>query len=469
MSHTLRLRTAGDKSDLTPQNVVVMVVGSTRAAIQGLAFGLVVWALPMPGEAQSPSRVPRAFDVTHYDVLLEPRLESRTVVGVVALSVVLHRDDLETVVLNRGSLDIDSVREGGQDRPFLLEGNRVRITLPRGRPKQTRTLTVAYHGTPKSGIVFNAEREQIYTVFSTSQWMVALDDPDARATLRLRLTIPQEWKAAASGRHVSRRLDRPDRQLIEWRQERAVPTYTFGFAVGGFSEVSDVAAGVTLYYLGRGFSAAELRQVFDESARMIAFFSERAGVAYPGTTYSQALVARTAGQEMAGLSIVSEEYGRAVMADPSASGLIAHELAHQWWGNMVTCHAWTEFWLNEGFATYMAAAYREQRFGRETYLADVASMKTRYEQVRARGNDRALVFPNWDRPTADDRTLVYQKGAYVLHELRESIGDEAFWSGIRRYTVEHFGKSVTSADLRAAMEQASGKDLRAFFDRWVYH
>ena len=117
----------------------------------------------------------------------------------------------------------------------------------------------------------------------------------------------------------------------------------------------------------------------------------------------------------------------------------------------------------------MAAAYREQRFGRETYLADIASMKARYEQVRARGNDRPLVFPNWDRPTADDRTLVYQKGGYVLHELRELIGDDAFWSGIRRYTVEHFGKSVTSADVRTAMERASGKDLRAFFDRWVYH
>ena len=177
---------------------------------------------------------------------------------------------------------------------------------------------------------------------------------------------------------------------------------------------------------------------------MIAFFEQRAGVPYPGDTYAQALVARTVGQEMAGLSIVSEEYGRAVIADPSAIGLIAHELAHQWWGNMVTCHAWTEFWLNEGFATYMAAAYREQRFGRETYLDEIASMKARYEQVRARGNDRPLVFPNWDRPTADDRTIVYQKGAYVLHELRELIGDTAFWAGIRRYTAEHFGQSVTS-------------------------
>lgn len=171
---------------------------------------------------------------------------------------------------------------------------------------------------------------------------------------------------------------------------------------------------------------------------------------------------------MAGLSIFSEEYGRAVIADPSAIGLIAHELAHQWWGNMVTNRAFTEFWLNEGFATFMAAAYREQRFGREAYLSDIASMKSRYEQVRARGNDRPLVFPDWNRPTADDRTLVYQKGGYLLYELRELVGDAAFWAGIRRYTTIHFGKSVTTADFRAAMEQASGADLGSFFDRWVY-
>ena len=442
---------------------------STRAG-SAIVVWLAIGAMSPLSDAQPrESDVRRAFSVTHYDVELEPRLESSTVTGSVTLAVVLHRDDVETIALNRGSLEIDTVREGGRAHPFLIEGNRVRITLPRGRPNQTRTLTVTYHGMTASGLVFNAEREQIYTVFATSQWMVALDEPDARATLRLRLTMPRAWIGAASGREVSRREISTDKRLMEWHQDRPVPTYTFGFVVGAFSEVTERAGNVTLRYVGRHATAGDLQRTFDESARMIAFFEQRAGVSYPGDTYAQALVARTVGQEMAGLSIFSEEYGRAVIADPSVTGLIAHELAHQWWGNMVTCHAWTEFWLNEGFATYMAAAYREQRFGRETYLADIASMKARYEQVRARGNDRPLVFPNWDRPTADDRTLVYQKGGYVLHELRELIGDDAFWSGIRRYTVEHFGKSVTSADVRTAMERASGKDLRAFFDRWVYH
>jgi aminopeptidase N len=419
------------------------------------------------GEAQVPAIASgRPFTVTHYDVQIEPELNSRSVSGTATLSIVLA-NDAQTIVLNRGSLEIDEVREAEVTRTFVADGNRVRITLPPAR-SPARTLTIRYHGTPKSGIVFVPEREQIYTIFSTSQWMVALDDPDARATLRLRLTIPQQWTGAASGRHVSRRVVSQNRAIIEWRVDRPMPTYTFGFAVGRFDDVEEHGSGVTLTYFARGLSRDDVRRVFDESARMIAFFEQRAGVAYPGRTYSQVLVERTAGQEMANLSIFSEEYGRAVIADPSAIGLIAHELAHQWWGNMVTCRTWTEFWLNEGVATYMAAAYREHRFGRDTYLKDIQSMKTRYEQVRARGNDRALVFPNWDRPTADDRTLVYQKGGYVLHELRELMGDAAFWAGIRRYTTEHFGMSVTTSDFRTAMERASGKDLGAFFDRWVY-
>jgi aminopeptidase N len=368
-------------------------------------------------------------------------------------------------VVNRGSLQIDAVREGSEARPFEVAGSTLRVSLESGGPR-TRQLTIDYHGAPSSGLLFIAERDQIYTLFSTSQWMPAIDEPDARATLRLRLTIPRDWSGAASGTEISRRPLDDGMQRIEWRQARPVPTYTFGFAVGRFATATERASGVTLRYFGGGLTSSDLRMVFRETPQMIAFFESRAGVPLPGGEYAQALVARTVGQEMAGLSVMSDEYGRAVLADPGAVGLIAHELAHQWWGNMVTCQAFTHFWLNEGIATYMAAAYREHRFGRDVYLRDVASMRARYEQVRERGNDRSLVFPNWQRPTADDRTLVYQKGAYLLHELRERVGDQPFWAGVRLYTTRHFGRSVTTADFRAAMEETSGTDLNELFARY---
>jgi aminopeptidase N len=409
----------------------------------------------------------RAFAVTHYDARLEPNLAARSISGSVILTLAPRGPNATTLAVNRGSLEIDSVMEQGAARPFQIEGSMVRITLPPREASGSRMVTVTYHGTPRNGLTFVPEREQIYTIFSTSQWMVAVDAPDARATFGLRLIVPRGWAVAASGREVSRQSLSPDTDISEWRQDVPVPTYTFGFAAGRFSVVSDASPGVALRYLSNGLSEADVRRVFGETRQMIAFFEERAGRPYPGLAYTQALVARTAGQEMASVSILSEAYGRAVLEDPTSVSLIAHELAHQWWGNMVTCREWTHFWLNEGFATFMAAAYREHRFGREAYEADVAVMRGRYEQVRDRGGDRPLVFPDWNRPSADDRTLVYQKGAYVLHQLRLALGDRLFWEGIRLYTTRHFGTAVSTADFQIAMEQATKRDLRVFFREWV--
>jgi len=340
--------------------------------------------------------------------------------------------------------------------------------VPPSRGGRERTISIAYHGRPTSGLVFVPEREQLYTIFTTPQWMPAVDEPNARATFRLRLHVPRAWIGPASGREVSRRAASDGIDVVEWLQERPVPAYTFGFSVGRFSEATDREGGVTLRYFANGFTPDEMRTIFGESRQMLRFFEERSGVPYGSQTYSQVLVARTVGQEMAGLSVVSEEYGRAVLKDSMAIGLLAHEFSHQWWGNMVTCHSFTEFWLNEGFATFMAAAYDERRFGPEAYRRDIERIRVRYDEVRQNGGDRSLAFPDWNRPSASDRTIVYQKGAYVLHRLREQIGDDAFWAGIRRYTLAHAGRSVTTEDFKRSMEESTGSNLGAFFDKWVY-
>jgi aminopeptidase N len=223
-----------------------------------------------------------------------------------------------------------------------------------------------------------------------------------------------------------------------------------------------------LTYLGAGFSAQELKTIFRDTPRMESFLEERAGLPFPDDAYAQALVAVSSGQEMGGLAHMSEAYGRAVLADPASTSLIAHELAHQWWGNLVTNRDWTHFWLNEGFATFMAAAYAEQARGRDAYLADVERWRTRVQKLRADGRDRRLVFPEWNRPTVDDRAVVYQKGALALHELRTLLGDAAFWTAVRAYTKTHAGQAVVSADLQRSFEASSGRDLRAFFEEWVY-
>jgi aminopeptidase N len=298
--------------------------------------------------------------------------------------------------------------------------------------------------------------------------MPVVDAPGDRATLALDVVLPAGVKAIGNGRALRvRPLDR-DRVLHRWRQEVPVPSYTFGFAAGRFTRVDVRARGPQLSYLGDGFSEDELRRVFADTADMLDWFAQRAGVRYPAARYSQALVAETGGQELAGFALLSEAHGRRVLADPSDQSLIAHETAHQWWGNGVTCANWNHFWLNEGFATFMAAAYLQHRFGDEAYRRQVDGWHKRLERLRSEGKDRPLVFPDWNKPSSDDRAVVYQKGAYVLHLLREHLGERAFWRGMHAYTRANFGRAVVTPDFQAAMERASGQPLTKFFQQWVY-
>jgi aminopeptidase N len=435
------------------------------AVAWAMAAGAAIDAQPQP----SGTAAVTAIDVLDYDARVRPDLAARTVEGTVAITFIVRSDRGDWIEFDTGDLTIDSVQERGTPRLFAQRDHHVRIQLSgRSNAGKPRTVDIAYHGAPRGGMRFFPERGQVYTVFSTSQWLVCVDAPSDKATLRLRVIVPDDLRVAGNGRLVARARVSAGQTEYVWREDRPVPTYTFGFAAGRFTEVNDTRGRVQLRYLGDGFSGEELRRIFADTGKMLAFFEDRAGVPYGADRYTQALTADGAGQEMSGFAVLPEAYGRAVLSDEQAISLGAHETAHQWWGNQVTCREWTHFWLNEGFATFMAAAYIDHRFGRDPYLREMAARRARYEKVVDAGHDRSLVFPNWDRPTADDRTIVYQKGAVVLYELREALGDRPFWDGIRLYTRRHAGKSVTTEDFQRAMEQSAGRSLADFFAKWVY-
>ncbi len=152
--------------------------------------------------------------------------------------------------------------------------------------------------------------------------------------------------------------------LYHWRQQAPVPSYVYGFAAGKFNKADARANGVDMRFLSRDMSPDQLRQLFADTGDMLKFFGDRAGIPYRGS-YDQALVTRTIGQEMAGLALLSEAYGRDALQTPVDEDLIAHEAAHQWWGIKVTCRSWSDFWLNEGFTTYVERRIMEQLRGRD--------------------------------------------------------------------------------------------------------
>lgn len=431
--------------------------------LRRIALGL--FASSMPASAFAAEL--RDFDIQHYATTLDldiaaGRLQGETLVRFNATA------PLQRLVLDSGELVIDSATHNGNPVDFQQAGGKLTVSLavPLMAGQET-SVRLHYHGKPRFGLEFAPERNEVYTVFSTDQWMPSINSPDERASLMLALRLPKDLQTTAVGDALpSRQL--PDGRIEHrWQLRTPMPGYVYGFAAAPYRHVQQVHGGNSLHYYALDRSPAELRKLFAATGDMLDFFAERAGLAYQGD-YRQALVKRTIGQEMAGLSLMSEAYGEEVLADASQTGLMAHEAAHQWWGNRVTCAGWEHFWLNEGFANFMAAAWLQHAQGEAAYQAMVQGWEQRLLALREKGLDRALVYPDWNKPTADDRAVVYKKGAYVLHRLRLELGEELFWRGLREYTQANDGRSVVTADFQKAMERAAGRSLHGFFDAWVY-
>jgi len=405
-----------------------------------------------------------AQDVLHYTATLEPDIAAKSVKGSVRIR---FSTDSQQAEFNCGDLTIDAVRLAKTPLKFSVRDHRIAVSLP-ARTTRPQEIDVDFHGTPKYGIRFFPDRQQVYTIFSTSQWMVCVDDPADKATLTFKLILPADLTPIANGQLVSETKLPNNKRASEWVQKTPIPTYIIGFTAGPFHVVKEKRGNVEFQYFATNFSETDVRRIFRDTPDMLEFFEDRAGVKYSDKTYTQVLAAGSVAQEMSSFAALRETYGKEVLDNEQAQWLGAHEFAHQWWGNLVTCVDWKHFWLNEGIATFMAAAYLEHRFGRAAYMREIESNRANYEKVRAAGKDKSLVFPDWDHPTAQDRTLVYDKGAYVLHLLREEMGERAFWNGLRLFTRRHFGKSVVTSDFVAAMEEANGKTLRDFFAKWIY-
>lgn len=411
----------------------------------------------------------QGWRVQHFALQLEPQFATQTIVGTLDMDFTVQDSTLRQLELDAGELVVGAVTLGGRALVFEKIAQRLRIVLPGGLVPGTRQhLRIRYNGNASGGLRFDADIQQVATAFSTSHWMPCLDDPSVRASFALTLLLPHQLVSIGNGNPHPPVQHLDTLSQHRWQLNTPMPSYLYGFAAGPFAQAQQIAGKTTLQYFGpQPFTTQSLQQVFTESTDMLAFFEKRSGVPYPLPAYRQVLLAGPAAQEMAGYSVMSVRYGNRVLANPQAIWLGAHEMAHQWWGNGLTNQSWRHFWLNEGIATFMTAAYLEHRFGVSAYADNIEAARTKYLAIKAAGQDRSLVFPDWDKPTAADRSLVYDKGALVMHELRNLLGDAKFWKGLKHYTRKHWGQSVETTDFKKAMEEGSGVDLSAFFKQWV--
>lgn len=428
----------------------------------------------------------QTFDAQHYLIRASFDRAHKKVLGDTIVSLKPLTAGFLTAELDAVGLDFESIKlePSGIDLQYNVSLGKVSVTLDKTYgPDDVISIRFKYSATPKKGVYFvEADDEhstQIWTQGEPDEarhWFPSFDFPSDKATTEQYITAEKDETVIGNG-ELLEKIDNAD-STVTWHYKMPVPhsTYLVSFVIGKYVKIEDRYKQTPLgfyVYPGREKTAAN---AFGDTKNMLAVFEDLTGVPFPFNKYDQTMVAQFQFGGMENITATTMADIEIFLADVSfaknlVGDLVSHEAAHSWFGNLVTCRNWAELWLNEGFASYLEAAYREKALGRDNYLekirsdaaefliADIVSKK-RHALYNLRAGNVNELF--------DDPAMTYEKGSAVLHTLREQIGSEAFWRAVNIYLNRHKFASVESTDLLKAMEETSGQDLKWFFDQWVY-
>ena len=424
--------------------------------------------------------------VLHYDFMLSIPESGRLIEGQATITVT-RSVAVDRLVLDLIGLQVDSVWVNARSADFLRGPATLRISL--GSPVQTAPDTllvgVRYHGEVKDGLIMQADEKGRWYAFGDNwpnrarYWLPTVDRPDYKATVTWNVTAPSDSRVIANGELMGeRRLPSEQsrglkpRTLTQWKTSRPIPPYLMVVAVGPMasSDLGLTAPGLSEFPPGvrqTVYVVPELADYipgpFEKAGAIVEFFAKMvAPFPYEKLAHLQSFT-RYGGMENASAIFYADNVFR---SRGVTAGLIAHETAHQWFGDAVTPMSWGHLWLSEGFATYFERLWMEKSSGVAAFRS---SMKdARDEIIRSR-----VIY---ERPVIDTlqtdlmellNTNSYEKGAWTLHMLRSLLGDSLFFAGIREYYSHHRHSNATSDDLCAQLEKTTHTSLRWFFDQWL--
>lgn len=304
-------------------------------------------------------------------------------------------------------------------------------------------------------------------------WFPCHDAPHDRITSEVIASVPRGFLAVSNGRLVKRSTrGGSTKDVFHWRQDVPHATYLVTLAVGRFSVVKDRwRKKPVLYYCEKG-READARRAFGKTPKMLEFFSKAIGVDYPYPQYAQVAVADFIYGGMENTSATTQTDTALLDAraavDYSSDELVAHELAHQWFGDYLTCKHWSHAWLNESFATYFDALFKRHDKGEDEYLYQMRANMEEYLNEDKDRYRRPIMTTAFRRPTDLFDRHLYEKGSVVLYMLHHLLGETLFWRSINTYVRTHAAGVVETDDLINAIETATGRNPRRFFDQWIY-
>ncbi|HEY4102684.1 MAG TPA: M1 family aminopeptidase [Polyangiaceae bacterium] len=433
----------------------------------------------------------RPFSIPHLFLDLALDFATKSVEGTAVLDFERVAQEADELELDAVGFTVESVRvhggKGFDDADFSYDGDRIVVRGLAGM--KAGKVEVRYHATPRRGIYFLApdaevkdRPRQVWTQCQDEDarhFIPCHDKPHVKMTTELRVSVPKGLVALSNGELIESEKPAGKKPwTYHFRLDKPHPSYLLTLVAGDFAIIDDrdaITGGPekvpVRYYVPPARKKDTLRS-FGETPRMIELFSRLTGVPFPWQRYSQIVVSDFifGGMENTTATTMYEHVlldERAAL-DITSTDLVAHELAHQWFGDFVTCRDWSHAWLNEGFATYFEHVEREDRLGRDEYDFGVSSDNDTYLHEANARYARPIVCRDYSEPIDLFDRHLYEKGCLVLHMLRRELGEEAFWAGIREHLTSHAYGIVETNDLQRALEKVSGRSLERFFDCWVY-
>jgi aminopeptidase N len=416
----------------------------------------------------------RAFQVRHLRLELQLDYERKSVAGNAVLSLA-RRAAARHLELDAVEMKIGRVLVDDQAVPFEYDGERLRVLGE--HLKDAFDVTIEYACQPRRGLYFvgpePAYPKKPREIWSQGQdedsrhWFPCFDAPNQKATTELIVTVPAGMTAISNGKLVAHEGNR-----FHFKLDIPHSPYLVMLAAGHFAELRAKWQDVdVLYYVPQG-REEDAERAFGRTPEMIAFFSDYLGVQYPWPKYAQVCVNDFlfGGMENTSATTLTVDtlHDARAAIDYTSEPLVSHELAHQWFGDLLTCRDWSEGWLNEGFATYLETLWKQHAHGIDEATLEVVENQDLYLAEDAGRYRRPIVTRQWDEPLEIFDRHLYEKGSLVLHMLRRKLGDEPFRAALRHYVEKHRGGVVESRDLARAIEDSTGRNVDRFFDQWVY-
>ena len=437
---------------------------------------------PFGFSGTEPSYPPdRVADILHIRLELRVDPRRRTLEGVATHRLTPIARPLKNLPLHLAELTVDSVSMGTRQLDFHHEAGildiRFKPPVPVGREVE---VSVAYHGSPRAGLNFTGPNKDYpdrpYQAWSQGQdeyarfWFPNHDFPNQRQTTEVIVETPGEFETVSNGRLLS---VEPQGKWKRWHWLQEVPhvSYLVSLVVGRFERWEEVVDGLPLQYYVPPGRVADGHRAFDETPAMMRVLAELAGTPYPYVKYASVVVQDFTWGGMENTSATT--YIDDLLPDARGAGdydsgrLVSHELAHQWFGDLITCREWAHAWLNEGFATYAWLYFAEHAYG----MDEAQRLQLQHADLYfAEDHEyrRPIVARTYTEPVELFDIHLYEKASWVLWMLRHVLGDDIFIAGVHEYVRRHARGLVVTEDLVRAMEDTSGRSLGWFFDQWIF-